>query len=237
MGNGVCCNLASGLHLARTGPHPEASEEKLVTKPQEDFFSRVYRLKTGADTQQFYSDWATTYESDVTRNGYESPRRCASALAQCVENKSAPLLDFGCGTGLSGQALLEAGFSNVSGTDINPEMLSAAQSKSVYRNLILASVEDPVPENIGSFGAIAAIGAIGIGAAPAAVLARLLESMRRSALLVMSLNDHTLQHPEFADAIARFTRIGSHELVFEKNGPHLTRLALCSRVYVLRRVG
>ncbi|MCY4541199.1 MAG: methyltransferase domain-containing protein [Rhodobacteraceae bacterium] len=203
---------------------------------RQDFFSRVYELETAAETQDLYDEWATTYESDVTDHGYETPARCASALASCMDNLSAPVLDFGCGTGLSGQALVAAGFTAIDGADINGAMLELARSKQVYRELIQTSIDNPIPPEIGVYGAVSAIGSIGIGAAQAPVLEQLLVAMGPSMLLAFSLNDHTLEQPVYVDTLSRFVSAGSHEVAFEDYGPHLTELNLKSRVWVVRRL-
>ena len=201
-----------------------------------DFFSRVYDLETAAETQELYNEWAATYEADVTDNGYETPGRCASALASFMDDRSKPILDFGCGTGLSGTALAAAGFTAMDGADINGAMLDLARAKSIYRELLLTSIENPLPPQVNAYSAVCAIGSIGIGAAPAPVLGQLLSAMAPSSLLVFSLNDHTLEHPVYADTLSSFVGAGSCEIVLEDYGPHLTELNLGSCVWVARRL-
>ena len=64
-----------------------------------------YQLDSVDATQEFYSDWAVTYDAEIIDNGYASPQRCADALALFTEDKRLKLLDIGCGTGLSGKIL------------------------------------------------------------------------------------------------------------------------------------
>ena len=45
------------------------------------------------------------------------------------------IMDFGCGTGLFGEVMLEKGFKNLDGIDGSTEMLSRAQEKGVYKHL------------------------------------------------------------------------------------------------------
>lgn len=55
----------------------------------------------------------------------------AAELAQRLQQRELEIIDFGCGTGLLGEALREPGFVNVDGADIStwmPEMLLPIKS-------------------------------------------------------------------------------------------------------------
>ena len=66
------------------------------------FLDAVYALETSEATREFYDNWSQTYDAEVTENGYASPGRVAAALAQIVPHQDKPLLELGCGTGVSG---------------------------------------------------------------------------------------------------------------------------------------
>merc|ERR1711998_285548 len=59
---------------------------------------------------------------------YTSPAMVASASLAHRMDTSGPVLDCGCGTGLSGQALAHAGFQQLHGCDISPVSLEQIQS-------------------------------------------------------------------------------------------------------------
>ena len=61
--------------------------------------------------------------------GYATPPRVAMALRLAGANVEKGVLDYGCGTGLSGMALAAVGFQVIDGTDISPEMLSQAEGR------------------------------------------------------------------------------------------------------------
>ena len=95
------------------------------------FLDKAYKARDAASTRALYDDWAASYEAEVAENGYATPARCAEALKGQTADMSAPILDFGCGTGLSGLALKLAGFETIDGVDLSAEMLEGARSKSV----------------------------------------------------------------------------------------------------------
>jgi hypothetical protein len=134
-----------------------------------DFLEQVYNLASQDDTDSYYSRWAATYDDELTRQGYRTPSRCADALRDFVA-LDAPVLDIGCGTGLSGSAFAAVGFTNLTGTDVNAEMLAVADAAGIYRASWVTDLDDPFPFSVGTYAAIAAVGVIGVGAAPASVL-------------------------------------------------------------------
>jgi predicted TPR repeat methyltransferase len=199
-----------------------------------DRLRTVYDLANQAETNAYYTAWAATYDEELTRNGYRSPKRCAEALARFVALDT-PVLDVGCGTGISGEALAGAGYTNISGQDVNAEMLDRARHLDHYRELWVADLDDPFPFDPGTYGALAAIGVIGVGAAPASLLVEALGALAPGGHLVLSYNDQALATPEFADALGLAVASGSAEEMFAERGPHFDALDSSSTVYVLRK--
>lgn len=204
-------------------------------KDHKNHLNHSYQLDSINATQNFYSDWAKTYDAEIIENGYASPQRCADALAQFSNNKSVKLLDIGCGTGLSGEILSNTGFSNIDGCDINPDMLNIAKSRGVYQTLWLSDVEKPFPFEIGKYQAISAIGVIGAGAAPLSVFHQTIEKLLQDGLFVFSFNDHTLEDPSYEEAIENEIESKRFELLFKEYGDHLPGRNIKSNVYVLRK--
>ena len=131
------------------------------------FLDNVYKTERGESMRRYYDDWADSYDTDLSANDYRTPRRCAAALAACLDDRDAPILDFACGTGISGVALKEAGFTTIDGSDISDGMLDKARAKGAYRDLFRVDPEAGLDTGARAYSAIAAVGAIGAGAAPA----------------------------------------------------------------------
>jgi predicted TPR repeat methyltransferase len=199
-----------------------------------EYLRNVYNLATQADTDEYYTQWAASYDDELTRQGYQTPRRCAEALRRFVEPDAA-VLDIGCGTGLSGAALASAGLTDLVGTDVNTQMLDVARAAGIYRRTWVTDIDDPFPFARGAYDAIAAVGVIGVGAAPASLLRLALEALAIGGRLVFSYNDHALAVPEFTDALVDVVSSGLAEQEFAEHGTHIEGLGSMSTVFVLRR--
>lgn len=201
------------------------------------FLGGAYSVETPAETEAFYNDWAATYEAEIRANGYATPTRCAEALASLASDKAAPLLDLGCGTGLSGEAFRAAGFSTIDGTDFSEAMLSRARGKpGLYRALTLGDLTNPLAAEAGQYGNIAAVGVFSPSHAPAGMIDQVLDLLPMGGLFVFSLNDHTLEHPEYEQRVQAVTDAGSAAVVFRDHGEHLPGHGLKALIYVLQKV-
>ena len=98
------------------------------------FLNQAYGIST-LDSRDLYTAWSDSYDKEVHENGYVTPLRVAEALDRHVLDKNTTVLDYGCGTGLSGQALLNVGFQAVDGVDVTAAMVDLAREKGIYRNL------------------------------------------------------------------------------------------------------
>ena len=199
----------------------------------ENFLDRVYAARGEDQTRDIYDKWAASYEAEVKENGYATPGRCARALKKVVPDLTAPLLDFGCGTGLSGLALRLAGFTTIDGVDLSAEMLGQAAAKGVYRET--RQVTGNVVLEKGRYPAIAAIGVIGSGAAPISVLDTLMKALGAGGRLVFSFNDHTLEDPVYEGRINEWTDCSAARLIFRERGDHLPGIGMKSNVYILEK--
>lgn len=59
-----------------------------------------------------------------------------------LSDKTAKILDVGCGTGLVGEHLFRFGFKSLDGLEPAKQMISIAQTKNIYRHIYTESVQD-----------------------------------------------------------------------------------------------
>ena len=199
------------------------------------FLDKAYDLDGPDKTRDFYADWAATYDAEIAKNGYATPARCAAALMGAGADITAPLLDIGCGTGISGAALHSAGFTTLDGCDMTPEMLEGAKARGIYRNLWVNDPDGSLNYDNGPYPLVAAIGVMGAGAARMVLFDDITARMQSGDLFVFSFNDHTLEDPSYEAAVTALVADGGFELLFKEYGPHLPKRDMKSNVYVLKK--
>ncbi len=197
----------------------------------EKYLHKVYSVDSPEANRKLYADWSASYDAEVTENGYATPRRVAEALAQFAD-RTAPALDLGCGTGLSGVALRAAGFDTIDGIDITPEMIAQAEAKGAYRSLTAMAPGLPIP---GGYATIAAIGVIGAGAAPADTFDHVMRALPNGGHFGLSFNDHALADRTFEGKVSEWVDCSAARLLFREYGDHLPGIDLRSMVYVLQK--
>jgi predicted TPR repeat methyltransferase len=198
----------------------------------EKFLDRIYAANDQDAINSLYDEWSATYEAEISANGYATPARCAEALAAYMPDKTTPVLDFGCGTGLSGMALRLAGFEVIDGVDLSPQMIAVAAEKGIYRTLNPLAPSDPVPQG---YALMSAVGVIGPGAAPITVLDSLLHALLPEGKLVFSLNERALADPGNTGMLNEWLDCGAARLLFAEDGPHLPGMDLKATVYVVEK--
>ena len=216
-------------------PLIQKPDTEYIMARESAFLENIYSVGAGEEMRSYYDDWAKSYDADLIDNDYRTPARCVEALARHLGDKSAPLLDFACGTGMSGLALKQAGFTHIDGTDISQGMLDIAREKGAYRNLWACDPDTPFDDRTKGYAAIVAVGAIGAGAAPISALDDALAALDKGGLLVVSLNDHTLENPAFESKLRDAGKAGSVTILEDAHGPHLPAIGLGAKVYVVRR--
>ncbi|MFV1531307.1 MULTISPECIES: class I SAM-dependent DNA methyltransferase [unclassified Phaeobacter] len=199
------------------------------------FLDKSYDLETPEATLAHYDQWAASYDAEIAENGYATPGRIALALAKFQSDMSEPVLDFGCGTGLSGLALRLQGFDTVDGMEPSARMLEQARAKDAYRQLTQIDAADRQPIPKGAYRLITGCGVLGTGAAPPAVFDSILHALPRGGLFAFSYNDHALEDPAYTGKLNEWLDCSAARLLFREHGDHLPGINLKSTVYVIEK--
>ncbi len=148
----------------------------------------VYGDMTVEEKKAFYKDWAESYDSDTLDDfGWIGYKSSAAEFAKRVLDKSAHILDAGCGTGLSGVGLKDEGFTNVEGADFSPEMLAQAEAAGVYNNLFELDLTKP-PEIKTKYDAVFSVGVFGFGPPFIPDLVNLISLAKPGAPVILTVN-------------------------------------------------
>ena len=110
--------------------------------------AQIYNVKNSDDCRNIYDDWASTFDEDLTgpAQEYVAPALVAKAVIAAGGNIAGEIFDAGCGTGLSGLALAQAGAKTIDGVDLSTGMLDVAVGKRIYRNLAPANLSKDIPD-------------------------------------------------------------------------------------------
>jgi len=200
-----------------------------------EFFDNIYGMTSLDQTAAHYAKFAEQYEEAMALGGYVTPGRCAAALDEAGADKTQPVLDIGCGSGLSGLALKAQGFTVLDGTDYSLEMLDQACPKGIYRTLWQGDLTDPDPERAESYDAINAAGVFNPAHAPADTLDNVLQMLRPNGLFSFSLNDHAVADGTYEGRMHILIDSGAAELMHREYGEHMPAKDLKAWVYVLKK--
>ena len=200
-----------------------------------DFLDKVYKTEY-KEPRDLYRDWADTYDNELAQNEYTTPIRTAKALTKFVSNKSASILDFGCGTGLSAEALISCGFSTIDGIDISNEMIEIAREKRIYRNLECFNPDKGIPVRKNEYSIITAIGVISVGAAPISIFDEVFDLLPKDGLFAFSFNEHSLMVPEYSLKVEQTVNEKKAVQLFCELGPHILKRDLKSMVYIIKKL-
>ena len=165
----------------------------------DDILARVYAATTPEEISAAYADWAASYDRDTVRDGYHLPFTIAAWVARHVTPGAGPLLDAGCGSGLSGPVLAALGYTEIEGLDLSDEMLALARSRGSYTRVSKAELGRPLPWSDGHFGAFFSTGVFTAGHAPASALDELARITRPGGFGIFTVRDVVLEADGFRD--------------------------------------
>ena len=166
----------------------------------------VYTAKTPEELAVAYAAWAATYDSETASLGYSLPFVIAAWVARYVPAGEGPLLDAGCGTGLSGPSLKALGYDDIAGLDLSADMLTIAGSRGAYGELKQAALGGPLPWPDGHFRAFFSTGVFTIGHAPASGLHELARITRMGGHAIFTVRDQVLDSGGFRGVFAELER-------------------------------
>jgi predicted TPR repeat methyltransferase len=158
---------------------------------------RVYAATNPEELSAGYADWAAAYDRETIELGYCLPFAIAAWVARHVPKGSGPLLDAGCGTGLSGPLLASLGYHDLAGLDLSPEMLEIAASRGSYGDLRQAELGRELPWSDDHFAAFFSTGVFTLGHAPASSLDELVRITRPGGHAIFTVRDKLLEAGEF----------------------------------------
>jgi len=137
-------------------------------KHSETFLETINKFNFSSDTQkdQLYAGGiADAYEKVFKKDiGWHAPQRVAEIIARLTTDKTAKILDVGCGTGFVAEELRQKGYTNIFGIDASEEMIEIARRKDVYVGIgkVVVGDEMTIPEEYrGKYDIVCSAGFVG----------------------------------------------------------------------------
>ncbi|MGB7287547.1 MAG: class I SAM-dependent methyltransferase [Salaquimonas sp.] len=197
-----------------------------TTQKPKRYFKSSYSLKNTDQTKAHYAKWAEVYDQEINdEKGYQQPIRCAQALLETGLSSSGLILDIGCGTGLSGLSLKAAGYTNIDGCDLSPEMLERAKATGCYQRLFETNLnEPPLGATDASYDAATCVGVFSFGHVAPDAIDEILRVLKPGGYLVIGLNDHFYKEGSFPAKLDALVSDGKIEIVSRSHGAHMANV-------------
>jgi len=157
----------------------------------------VYSARDPREVSAAYAAWAATYDRETAELGYLLPFLIPAWVARYVQPGDGPLLDAGCGTGLSGPQLKALGYDDLAGLDLSEEMLGIAAGRASYAELKQATLGERLPWPDGHFRAFFSTGVFTMGHAPAAGLRDLVRITKKGGHAIFTVRDQVFDSGGF----------------------------------------
>jgi ubiquinone/menaquinone biosynthesis C-methylase UbiE len=160
-----------------------------MKKQPAEILAQVNHLSVGDKSTELYNDWSANYDEDLVNEfGYISPRVAAETLAKETANRDLRIIDYGCGTGLVGEALKSERFGNIDGFDISDGMLEQARAKQVYTQLMQGDLTTAIAFDDECYDAGFCIGSMGAGHVGAEHVLEMLRPIKSGGYMIIIIN-------------------------------------------------
>ena len=170
---------------------------------QADIHVKILTAASTNELMQVYDGWADRYDRELLEDwGYTSPQKAVHLLLGAMASNDLAVLDAGCGTGLVGVLLKEAGISSLTGIDYSPGMLAEAERKGVYDTLHTIDMNNPLTLPSDSFDAVTCIGTFTSTHVKPQAVTELARVTRSGGVLVFTVRDDYWQSTNFVDLVA-----------------------------------
>jgi predicted TPR repeat methyltransferase len=178
----------AATHAARAAADPTIAEQARFLQAALGAAPPPDRAPPGY-VRDLFDQYAPRFDADLTgRLGYRTPAMLAEMLREAgvAADGSRAVLDLGCGTGLSGEALRP--FAGVlEGVDLSPRMLAAARARGIYDALHEADLLDVLPARPSHWGLVAAADVLNYLGDLSAVLPAMAAALAPGGLAAFSL--------------------------------------------------
>ena len=214
-----------------------STKTRSIVLVKENFFEKAYSLSDIEETRNLYDRWSHVYDRDLNNGEYQQPVRCANALLKQINQTNVSILDVGCGTGLSGLALKEAGYEQISGCDLSQGMLEKAAGLNIYNKLFTCNLNTPpIDAETEEYDAVTAVGVFSFGHILPEAVDELLRVTKPKGYIIIGLNDHYYEEGSLTNKLNSLEASGSLKIINQEHGEHIPGNDLKGWVITLQKL-
>lgn len=185
---------------------------------ESDGLEKVYASTSPEELAAAYAVWSGKYDRETLSLGYCLPFVIAGWVTRYIKPGDGPLLDAGCGTGLTGPYLKALGYNEIHGLDFSPKMIDIARTRKCYQILKPAQLGGALPWEDNTFAAIYSTGVFTEGHAPASSFDDLVRITRQGGFIIVTVRDTVFERDGFAKKFADLETSG-HWISVETSDP------------------
>ena len=203
------------------------------------FVLRSTSAKSAEENKNVYNEWAETYDQDLNSpdQEYVAPTLVAQAVLAANGNIAGEILDAGCGTGLSGVALAQAGAKTIDGIDLTPAMLKVAEKTGVYRHLAPADLSKEIPKTSdASYYVVTCVGTLTYGhVGPVPALREFVRVTKGGGIVVATVLDTIWEDGGYKAEVDKLEGEGLVEIVGAESQEYRKGAGVRARILVLKK--
>ena len=190
----------------------------------------------GISTKPLYDEWSQNYEADLLgKFGYSGHIIVADSFKELVTDKSAAIIDIGCGTGLVGQELQKAGYLHIDGLDISTAMLAEAKAKNIYGRLIEGDMQQRTSVKDAAYDAVICAGSFAPGHLGPECYPEFIRMVRPGGPIVIFMNGAHYVEDGYEAQIRKLEKEGAWAVIGIKSYNYMSALERPGRLIMARK--
>ncbi len=197
--------------------------------------SKVY--ENDGNKQELFDNWASTYDHDLIDDlGYVADVEACRQLVSLVTDRQARILDAGCGTGLVGRRLRQAGYTNIHGNDYSAKMLDEARGTGAYQSLEQHDLTLPV-EADHPYDAAIVVGVFAFSVPSAEHIVNITRSLKVGGIAIVTVNGKAWKEADWESKLGGFNQnYTDTQLINIQTIDYLTTDGIDGRLLTLERI-
>ena len=197
--------------------------------------SKVY--ENDGNKQELFDNWASTYDNDLVDDlGYVADAEACRQFVSLITDRQARILDAGCGTGLVGRRLKQAGYTNIHGNDYSVKMLDQARATGAYQSLEQHDLTLPVKAHQ-LYDAAIAVGVFAFSVPSAEHIVNITRSLKVGGIAIVTVNGKAWKEVDWESKLVGFNKnFPDAQLVGVQTIDYLTTDGIDGRLLTLERI-